>query len=278
MRHIDLNEVRRNLPADWDDRAKRALEELRAAAPDERKSVLSRRDIWRRLASALADVSHKKCWYCETQELRSDDPVDHFRPKAGVEECGDHPGYWWLAFEWRNLRLSCTYCNSRRRDDVTGETGGKQNSFPLVDPAMRAYGEADDLTREYPKLLDPTEHADTTLLWFREDGMADAGFDEASRPTQHDRVRTSIKAYFLNHTDLVEARIELFQRVRRLVRHGGKCFEDWSSGDEASKDGYDLAVGELRTLRDAKAKFSTAAKHMINSLSEDEQHRWLQRL
>jgi hypothetical protein len=51
-----------------------------------------------------------------------------FRPKGGwVQNDGDaltQPGYYWLAYEWSNLLISCQLCNQEF----------KKNRFPLLNP------------------------------------------------------------------------------------------------------------------------------------------------
>ena len=134
---------------------------------------------------ALEALFHGKCAYCETF-YASQGPVDieHYRPKAGVEDDAAHWGYWWKAADWRNLLPSCIDCNRRRYQLLpTPETGsladllavctpiwqtGKENAFPVV-PGTRAYapgqppGEEDRTERPYlldPCRDDPTEHLD----------------------------------------------------------------------------------------------------------------------
>jgi uncharacterized protein (TIGR02646 family) len=278
MRHIDLDDLQARIPPGWADSAREALETLRDCAPAERSTALERyRDVWRRLGPALAELSKGKCWYCETREIRSDNPVDHFRPKSRVADCPDHPGYWWLAFDWHNFRYSCTFCNSRRRDPATGEVGGKHDNFPLLNPDERAYTEADDIDREQPELLDPARQTDTTLIWYRDDGLADALVTPAQQPTQHQRAKRSINLYHLNHTETIERRLELVRHVRKQVALGTEYLEDWKAGNKSAETGYREVVAELLRLMSKEAPFSVAAKHMIRSLA-DARHRWIDTL
>jgi len=98
--------------------------------------------VWSTLKNwLLKNVFHEKCAYCETPQVRAPLHADHFRPKGrvrfkvegqsrlrtgrGVDAAGqtiDHPGYFWLAYEWRNLLPACALCNS-------GE--GKKDQFPV---------------------------------------------------------------------------------------------------------------------------------------------------
>ena len=62
--------------------------------------------------STLYDHHNKKCCYCERKrDLKREPDIEHFRPKAKVTEDAEHPGYWWLAYDWKNLFFSCRTCN-----------------------------------------------------------------------------------------------------------------------------------------------------------------------
>jgi hypothetical protein len=90
----------------------------------------------------LLNVFHGKCAYCETRAVRYPGHAEHFRPKGRVDvrdpktgrsvpasvewpdgTVATHPGYFWLAYHWKNLLPACQDCNSGR---------GKQNQFPLL--------------------------------------------------------------------------------------------------------------------------------------------------
>jgi len=98
--------------------------------------------VWGELKEWLLDnVFHGKCAYCETLAPRYPGHAEHFRPKGRVDardpatgrnvpvlvewpdgKQATHPGYFWLAYHWKNLLPACQDCNSGR---------GKQNQFPL---------------------------------------------------------------------------------------------------------------------------------------------------
>src|SRR5262245_43420933 len=66
------------------------------------------------VCQALDDLFHGKCAYCESSYRAVDSrDVEHFRPKGGVTEAPEHPGYWWLAASWSSLLPSCPPCNQR---------------------------------------------------------------------------------------------------------------------------------------------------------------------
>lgn len=261
MRYIDLDRLR--LPDGWEDRARHALEEVRALPPSQRKQAINARSpIWRELKELLKDLANGKCWYCETRQERSDNAVDHFRPKNEVARCADHDGYWWLAFDWRNYRFSCTYCNSRRTDQ-NESSGGKHTYFPLLNEENRAYSEQDSLDAEYPCLLDPTRATDPGLLWFREDGEAEPRYSADEKPVRHQRADVSIRLYHLNLTDTVERRRGLYNEIKRLVKNGDKSFdrlEDGDQIDDLADDSLNKAMGDLARMANEGAEFSAATR------------------
>jgi uncharacterized protein (TIGR02646 family) len=113
---------------------------------------------------ALREAQHRKCAFCESKFAHiTYGDVEHFRPKAGWrQEEGEpltRPGYYWLAYEWANLFLSCTLCNQQF----------KKNLFPLQTPTLRARSHKDDVTAEDPRLLDPAVDDPEAFISFREE-------------------------------------------------------------------------------------------------------------
>jgi 5-methylcytosine-specific restriction endonuclease McrA len=275
VRPINRTALSRHLPSGWEAKAQEALEAVRAAAAKEKATVLERYSrVWREsgLKRALADLSYHKCWYCEGHDLRSDGVVDHFRPKARVAGIPAHPGYWWLAFDLYNFRYCCTYCNSRRIDPATGKGGGKQDQFPLFDEQTRAYPE-DPGDHEKVVLLDPVVAADTFLLYFGDDGETHTRHPEGP-VWRTERVKVSIDTYHLNHADLVEARLELLNRIRSSIELGKTYYSAWQHGDDKAETAFNTAFDALKQLVTDRAEFSTAARDMIKGMREDA-HRWI---
>ncbi|MDJ0278536.1 hypothetical protein QLH51_17200 [Sphingomonas sp. 2R-10] len=275
MRFIDQSLIAPQLPEDWEARAATALAEVANAAPGQRSATITKhRDLWRELAPILAALSHRKCWYCEARENRSDKAVDHFRPKGRpVEAVEHHPGYWWRAFAWQNYRFSCTFCNSRRIDPSNGLGGGKHDHFPLLEEAARAFNEA-GISGETPTLLDPTRRTDTTLLYYSDEGRAEPRVRQDQHPVQWGRADASVYFFHLNHKDVVEERMELFNRIKKLVDTGRVCFDDWKAGNVGAEAGYDFVVEQLQGLMQERAEFSAAARDMVLGFRDDK-HPWI---
>ncbi len=234
MRFILQDVVEERLPADWDEvvaeakdyvhreatkvrqavlaAGKTVLEAEDAALKATHKAINKRAHVWKHASEALRKANSNKCWYCEVRQDRSDMPIDHFRPKNRVQEAPGHPGYWWLAFDWRNFRFSCTFCNSKRRDVRTGKSGGKQDHFPVVEPPPHARCDTDPV--DNPKLLDPTDDRDPTLLTFLLNGFpSPTSPDKTSLGFQ--RAKESIRLYHLDHTHTVRRRKNLAMDIKR---------------------------------------------------------------
>jgi hypothetical protein len=235
MRFVDIALLQ--IPAAWQGRADAALGDLRneiveadtaaRAAGDDPASArkaaitagLDRRasqQIWGELKPQLSALSKGKCWYSESLNPTSDKNVDHFRPKARVEEDPTHEGYWWIAFTPSNFRYASQWCNQRRVDAAHGTSGGKSDHFPLLANGVRAREEGDDLQLEDPELLDPIDPDDWKLLTFLPDGYPTAAKPEGT--DEHLRAVKSIETYHLHCKPLVNGRVAVAGAISRIVQ------------------------------------------------------------
>lgn len=265
MRYIDIKKIR--LPEGWLEEAAQALDDVRNLPPAERLKGINRHaSVWRELKTALAEISHQKCWYCESKEIRSDNPIDHFRPKGSVIECSDHEGYWWLAFEYTNYRFCCTYCNSHREDEMAGTVGGKAGHFSLQDESKRAVKEGDDIKAESPCLLDPTKASDPGLLFFNQDGNAIPRYSKEAHSYLYCRAKKSIKDYHLNHYMIVTQRKILYNDIDDFIKDGDVYFNRYSNGDQLAEHALCQVIDRLSRFADEKSPFSAAARYYIMGL------------
>ncbi|HKV10831.1 MAG TPA: retron system putative HNH endonuclease [Thermoanaerobaculia bacterium] len=186
--------------------------------------------VYRHLSvkTALEELFHRKCAYCETPLGEVDWQVEHFRPKGAVTERPDHPGYYWLAYEWSNLYPSCAPCNQSRKDlplwgdPETGEAAGKANQFPVEDETGRPMRHEDDIRREKPLLLDPC--SDEPEKSFRYTPLGEI------LPVDGDlRAETSARVFHLTRRRLrdrrreqVDAVIVVLKLVQKLENQGNR--------------------------------------------------------
>ncbi len=165
------------------------------------------KEYWRRqdVRDALRDSQHRKCCFCENirGQVRELD-VDHFRPKAGVEDDPTHPGYWWLAYEWSNLLYACKPCNQEY----------KKTKFPIM--GTRAYLPEDCLGDERPELVNPIDENPEEFIGFDwqkgyERFVLALGLDEGGRG------RKTIAIMKLNRADLAKERAEGISSLQKLA-------------------------------------------------------------
>ena len=128
-------------------RVKRELEEIKGLAKSGELRSKHFKSLWSdsKVKDFLYRSQHGKCCYCERKRDKRETDVEHFRPKAEVEEKENHPGYWWLAYSWGNLLIACKKCNQEY----------KKSRFPLKDEKRRAYTEDCDINEEEPFLINP---------------------------------------------------------------------------------------------------------------------------
>lgn len=251
MRFVDNAFI--DTPAGWDQRVQTATNDFvngNIQADD-------RADVWRSLKDALADISHDRCWYCETGIPRTDNAVDHYRPKGRVkgvrlsaadktlENYSIHPehlGYKWVAYDLENFRFSCQHCNEYRKN-LRGTAGGKSSYFPLVNEPARAYDVLDQ-DNEIPALLDPCDVLDWTLLSFDKSGKPFSRFPEGS--DEDLKVRLSILIYHLDQQSLNSSRAAQWSQVRPIVEDTKKWFLKRLRGDQGADACFRRELKKLR--------------------------------
>jgi hypothetical protein len=271
MHYIDLEEIKPTIR----DQIK-GLEEAQAIVvaepnPDLRAALIDRyRTRWTALRNAFADYSHDKCWYVECRNLGTDDDIDHFRPKLGVKEDAAHPGYYWLAFDWTNLRLSCHRANRPRTNSETGETGGKAEHFPLINAQTRAREPGDDIGLEIPALLDPTKMADVVLLSFKPNGEVDLSPEYKGEPVAEAKFEASRLILHLNWPKFRDARLVLYNRIARIVDRGEREAPQDFGGLHPTREAFTDACRDLRTVMAPREEYSAAARIYVESFK----HLW----
>lgn len=155
---------------------------------------------------ALSQAQYGKCCFCERKVFKDGD-VEHFRPKAGVkQESGSplmHPGYYWLAYDWNNLLLSCSACNSRHKGSL----------FPLINPRgrIRSHADASNISCEKPLFVDPATEDPASYIEFRDEiPLAKAG---------NIRGVATIKSLDLDRAALNSIRLERLLVLRQYQDH-----------------------------------------------------------
>ncbi|MET7818354.1 hypothetical protein [Micromonospora zamorensis] len=269
MRFVDPDRVDAVLPSHIVTRAITVTSQL-IAEPDEEaraRIIKTNSDLWREAGRHLANVMDGKCWYCEVRQERSDNPVDHYRPKGRVAEEEGHHGYWWLAFVLENYRFSCTYCNSRRLDVEGGSDGGKQDHFPLAVGSRRALKPADSLAAERPMLLDPMDSRDVALLVFDETGVPSVSEKSSTEEIDAKRVEKSLELYHWKHRPIASKRRIAFKRVAIVCSAADQLLSDFErTGEERFRLERERLLRALNVMADRATEHSAAALCALRGL------------
>jgi uncharacterized protein (TIGR02646 family) len=258
--HIDLGELKPD--SEWLKRAERVLQALREATDDtERHDIIDRNSaLWSDLKDWLLDRSDQKCWYSEAKDCFSHFHVEHYRPKKSAKDRDgtEHPGYWWLALDWRNFRICGSVGNTK-----------KGTFFPLQTGCQRASGPQSDLRLEVPLLLDPTDPHDPALLTFDVEGRAKPA---AHLPDGWERERAdySVERLTLNFGPLMDKRrlhwAECWRRVCAYLDELGRCEAD-PQNPVARAEVRNAAV-DLRRMLDPKKELSGVARACMRSSAD----------
>ena len=215
---------------DKDARGPKATKKLEDAYDDGRRDFEFKSDIYgdKSVKAALIKAQHKKCCFCESRVTHvSYGDVEHFRPKGGFcQKKSDpltKPGYYWLAYEWSNLFLSCTLCNQRY----------KANLFPLAVTRNRARSHKDDVSDERPLFIHPSDDDPEQHIGFRDEIVY--AIDGKRRG------KVTIEALGLDRTDLEEMRRDRLQPAKRSKR----------------------AVRVLRQMRDRQGRLSAELESLL---------------
>ena len=202
----------------------------------------------RTVKSALLKAQHNKCCYCELK-FRDKPPgaVEHFRPKGSVtQEAGKgmlYPGYYWLAYSWNNLLVSCNTCNSSY----------KRSLFPLANEKARARSHHDDVKVEAPIFIDPTT----------EDPRDHIRFRGAEIEHLTERGLRTIKGLGLRRDELEDARAEALEPIEILY----SVIEDFNGEVQAPK--VERARRFLSNAMRPESKFSAMVRDFLGTRGFD---------
>jgi len=138
----------------------------------------------------LHEIYHLKCAYCEKKLLDAPKHIEHYRPKNI---------YYWLAYSWDNLLLSCGSCNSAKGKTFTVANDRVAYSRELFSD-IHILGSSYD-TIENPQIINPE----------KEDILHLIGFDKNCIMGSSDtRVQHTIEDICkLNRDELVQNRLEI---------------------------------------------------------------------
>ena len=254
MRYIDFTRIKPDDPEvkRWVRKASRKCTALSALTTHaERKAFLQRNSIWNDFKPILIRYFGEKCWYSECDLTGSFGDVDHFRPKLRSTAENNRAildeGYWWLAYDYLNYRLSCEKCNRPFGD------GGKRDCFPLRAGTMPAvFPRKDDISL----LLDPCELQDVQLIDCDETGEIISLSNDA-----YEKMRIGISKHVYNW--------KLFNAARRMSRIKCKtALECFDLMYVSAPDKLGIPLAQIKELTDDLTPYSSFAKRYIKQRIE----------
>ena len=158
------------------------------------------KNIYQKVKPDLEKLYNKKCAYCETNiSAGGFFHIEHYRPKNE---------YYWLAYSWDNLLLSCPKCNINKghKFDING-TKIKYNSQILKDlhDKISVFDK-----QEQPKLINPQQISNNEL-------KEQFSFNlKGEIKYKSERMEYTIDTCKLNRKDLKNARLKILNNLKIL--------------------------------------------------------------
>ena len=203
------------------------------------------------LKNWLLELSYDKCWYTEVKYGADYPEVEHFRPKKAVKDEESNKiseGYYWLAFNLTNYRLSKPMPNRK-----------KGSFFPICDETKRAITPQDCHLDERPWFLDPLSPRDHLLLSFNDNGKAT--MEKGTSRVNASRVQFTIKHFGLNHGLLNRRRRAVWENTRLLLyRYLNLTAHAEATGSMKAEANAENALEEILMLIKPTSEFSAVAK------------------
>lgn len=274
MRYIDITSL--PVPADW-------------------INLSDTNPKWSYLKDIFEDIVGKKCWYNESSNIATSNPIDHFRPKATTVKIlepkyasldaeiwaqillSSQTGYPFLELEFTNYRYASGYANSpHKKESRDGITRGKSNFFPIkinTSPATRLA----DLHLEKKALLDPCDVNDPEMLNFNEFGGIDPNESILPDSWNFCRVKISVEIYNLMYRAIKEKRQETWNSCEKRLEILCKLFKK-SDKSQEEKECFDHILAELFKSLLKKAEYSAVVIDCIKyyrKRKDPEQYRFV---
>lgn len=248
------------------------LIQLETKSAEERKEYIKKHSDWNIILPIFIKEYGNKCWYSEAP--LDNGVIDHFRPKnKAINYCLDNTdvkhrfilkqdGYWWLAYNLQNFRLSSNTSNSRF-DDMEieySQIGGKSIYFPLKCEENGSFITADcysEIVAEKSLLLDPLNPSDYSNITFDKNGDPFVcGFMEMQKL----KAEISINLFNLRNTlNFQKERQKIWIYIESVINEAKRYLDNKNINDEVKLKEQDNCFDIIRKHIDNRANFSAVA-------------------
>ncbi|MBU3025907.1 hypothetical protein [Zobellia galactanivorans] len=136
------------------------------------------------IKSKLSQIYNNKCAFCENDTTAGASlQVEHYRPKAKVTEDVNHPGYYWLGYEWSNLLYACSKCNRSKANFFPIKSTGTRITSPcFISTGVIDYDKSRtyfvDYLKEEPLIINPEVTCPRKHITFLPTGKIKGNTDE----------------------------------------------------------------------------------------------------
>ena len=260
MKYFDLNKIDVNSKAfkKWKKKADDLEKKLnKCTNHNDRREFIKEYNHWTDFKDILISNFGLLCWYTDCDLTGSFGDIDHFKPKLQSMDldnrCLREEGYWELAYDYKNFRLSSEKANR------PNNTKGKRNYFP-VRYIEKSDNQNDLSDLEEPLLLDPCNLNDTRLIGYREGGII---YPESNDPWIKKRIKTSIELYNME---------ESFDRRRRITNECDNLFATLIilvNDDKSPEPIFNIIKEKI----DRKAPYSSIAFKYMMFLSDQPKYK-----
>lgn len=253
--------------AKWNLKAQQLLTELNSIddVAERNRFIDKNHRYWKLFKSSLKAHSHNKCWYSETRNPYSHYHVDHFRPKKCVIEFDGtkRDGYWWLAFDKSNYRLSGGVGNAKKKDHFAVKYNTVTRPGPVSDEVIY--------------FLDPTSIEDVKLLNFDNQGNAIPSAIKTEEEWNCARAEYTIDKLDLNFPDLVEERKGKWQNITILIKKINELNKKYNEEPtNNNKENLNAKKNEIRNMLKPCEELTATTRACLRACGQDWAYRILE--
>lgn len=189
----------------------------------------------------LEEIYNNKCAYCESKI--SGGHIEHFRDKRD---------YYWLAYSWDNLLLSCEKCNQHKSSKFDLQDESKRIKFNKKDLSKRHNLSSEYNNTEQPLFIHPEFENPESLLTFTKNGEVSSN---------NNRMQYTLNKCKINRRILKNNRLKILKDFTKSIE---------TEIDEHGKIGVSALLRDFkRKAKDNSQSFSAFRRYCISNILPD---------